>query len=143
MASKNWNEMPVDVSARAIGARIYHARLEAGLSARELASRVKKNPSYISRIESGRVVPSLGLLKGIADALQVSLLDLLTDETASAELQDMVPDMQEIVPMFKDAKFVNLLNPGLKREIIEVYRKVKEVLEESKGNPKGTSTANV
>ena len=45
-----------------IGGRVKHARLMAGIRMRELAVKVGCTESMISKIESGRVVPSLPML---------------------------------------------------------------------------------
>ena len=126
MASENRNRVSTDLSPQGIGSRIYHARHAARLTGAELAERVGKNPSYVSRIENGRVRPSLELLDDIAEALGLSVIDLLTDQTADAEHQEIRPQM---VDTFAEAQFINLLSPGLKREVIEVYRKITEALD--------------
>ena len=52
-----------------IGARLKHARILAGVLMRELAAKVDCTESMISKIESGRVMPSLPMLQRIVDAL--------------------------------------------------------------------------
>jgi transcriptional regulator with XRE-family HTH domain len=52
-----------------IGARVRHARLLSGILMRELAERVGCTESTISKIESGRVVPSLPMLQRLIEAL--------------------------------------------------------------------------
>jgi Zn-dependent peptidase ImmA (M78 family)/DNA-binding XRE family transcriptional regulator len=70
-----------------LGARIGRARERAGLSQAELGTRVELTQSAISRIESGeRGVDSLELA-AIADALDVSVLDLLESEPVAEELR--------------------------------------------------------
>jgi Zn-dependent peptidase ImmA (M78 family)/DNA-binding XRE family transcriptional regulator len=70
-----------------LGARIGRARECAGLSQADLGARVELTQSAISRIESGeRGVDSLELA-AIADALDVSVLDLLESEPVAEELR--------------------------------------------------------
>jgi Zn-dependent peptidase ImmA (M78 family)/DNA-binding XRE family transcriptional regulator len=70
-----------------LGARIGRARERAGLSQAELGARVELTQSAISRIESGeRGVDSLELA-AIADAIDVSVLDLLESEPVAEELR--------------------------------------------------------
>jgi Zn-dependent peptidase ImmA (M78 family)/transcriptional regulator with XRE-family HTH domain len=70
-----------------LGARIGRARERLGLSQAELAERVDLSQSAVSRIESGgRGVDSLELA-AIADALDVSVLDLLEAEPLAEELR--------------------------------------------------------
>ena len=52
-----------------IGARVKHARLLAGIRMRELALKVGCTEGMISKIENGRVVPSLPMLQRLVDAL--------------------------------------------------------------------------
>jgi Zn-dependent peptidase ImmA (M78 family)/ribosome-binding protein aMBF1 (putative translation factor) len=70
-----------------LGVRIGRAREHAGLSQTELGARVELTQSAISRIESGeRGVDSLELAR-IADALDVSVLDLLESEPVAEGLR--------------------------------------------------------
>jgi transcriptional regulator with XRE-family HTH domain len=52
-----------------IGARVRHARLLSGIRMRELAEKVGCTESTISKIESGRIVPSLPMLQRLIEAL--------------------------------------------------------------------------
>lgn len=52
-----------------VGGRLRHARLLAGIRMRELADKVGCTESMVSKIEAGRVVPSLPMLQRLVDAL--------------------------------------------------------------------------
>ncbi len=52
-----------------IGERVKHARITAGVRMRELAEKIGCAESSISKIESGRVIPSLPMLQRIVEAL--------------------------------------------------------------------------
>lgn len=52
---------------------ILRARIEKGLTQKELASRVGTKQSVISRLESGRANPSVAFLKKLAQALNSHL----------------------------------------------------------------------
>lgn len=70
-----------------LGDRIGRARERVGVSQADLAARVDLTQSAISRIESGaRGIDSLELA-AIADALDVSVLDLLESEPVAQELR--------------------------------------------------------
>lgn len=56
-----------------VGGRVKHARLMAGIRMRELAAKVGCTESMISKIESGRVVPSLPMLQRLVAALDRDL----------------------------------------------------------------------
>jgi transcriptional regulator with XRE-family HTH domain len=57
-----------------LGARLRELRLAKGLTLRELARQVGKSESYLSRLENGKLNPSLASLKRIADALDKPLV---------------------------------------------------------------------
>jgi len=52
-----------------IGGRLKHARLLSGILMRELAAKVGCTESMVSKIESGRVVPSLPMLQRLVETL--------------------------------------------------------------------------
>jgi len=56
-----------------LGPRLRQVREQRGLSARELARRVRCSPSLISQIERGRSAPSVGMLYALATELRTSL----------------------------------------------------------------------
>jgi len=56
-----------------LGARVKHARLLAGIRMKDLAARVGCTESMVSKIESGRVVPSLPMLRRLVEALDRDL----------------------------------------------------------------------
>ena len=57
--------------------QIKNARINAGLNQAELAARAGTSQAQISRIESGKSRPSLGMLEAIAEALGCTLTILL------------------------------------------------------------------
>ena len=61
-----------------IGAEIRNARVAAGLTQRELASRLNRHPSWISRVETARRSLLVHDLPQIAAALGVDEMDLLS-----------------------------------------------------------------
>jgi len=70
-----------------LGERLRLLRIQKGLTLRDLASSVGKTAGYLSKIERGKVNPSLSTLKQIADVLGSPLMYLLESEfTAAATL---------------------------------------------------------
>jgi transcriptional regulator with XRE-family HTH domain len=63
--------------ARGIGKRIATSRFQQGFSQSLVARRAGLDPSYLSRIENGKVHPTVGTAMRIAEALRISLADLL------------------------------------------------------------------
>lgn len=64
-----------------IGKKIRKVRLEKGLTQLDLVGRMQGDidVTNISRIEAGRTNPTIFTLYRLADALEVSILDLLKD----------------------------------------------------------------
>lgn len=88
--------MPVDYES--IGRRIKHYRMEKRMSQEDLGQIVSVNNEHISRIEGGKKFISLELLILIANALDVSADDLLTDNLkhssspVGTEIHDLLLD---------------------------------------------------
>ncbi|HXG44989.1 MAG TPA: helix-turn-helix transcriptional regulator [Gemmatimonadales bacterium] len=61
-----------------LGERVRRARLQADLSLRELARRLKITPSYLSDIEHDRRVPSEPVLRAISHELSLDVDELIT-----------------------------------------------------------------
>ena len=66
--------------------RIRFLRKKKGLNQGELAEKVGINPSHLSRLENGKYQPSVDALQKIAEALEVSVDFLLSDDD-SGELE--------------------------------------------------------
>lgn len=62
-----------------IGFRVRQARINADLTQEELAEKANVSSNFISRLENGRVLPSIDRLYMLADILDVGLQDLLCD----------------------------------------------------------------
>lgn len=62
------------------GSNIRRLRKEKGLTQAELAKRIGKDSSYISKLENDETKGNLDTLSDIAQALGVSLHDLLSQE---------------------------------------------------------------
>lgn len=66
-----------------LGRRVRHFRTARGLTLDALGDAVGTAPSLLSMIENGRREPRLSLLQQLAQVLDVSVADLLTDEPPS------------------------------------------------------------
>ena len=85
-----------------IGIRVKTARQNKGLTQEELAEQTNLSVSFISRLETGKVLPSLERLSFIADALDVGLEDLLCDSFKNRS-QSMSPTTREIVLLLESS----------------------------------------
>lgn len=102
--------MPVKYEA--LGKRISSFRAKQNLSQEEFCDRLKVTREYLSYIENGKRKPSLDILVDIANALSISLDDLLVDSldhsssTADSELHRLLLDCnaKEEAILFQTAK---------------------------------------
>src|SRR5690554_1857919 len=72
--------MSVTADPLVLGRRIRHARTRSGLTLRELAAATGSTTSHLSLVENGRREPRLSLLAALAEALGVTVADLLAAE---------------------------------------------------------------
>lgn len=86
------------IDYKAVGNRIKRYRMDKGLSQEELGEIVLVSSVHLSYVENGSRVPSLELLILIANALDVSADDLLTDNLkhssspVGTEIHDLLLD---------------------------------------------------
>ncbi|HUS18272.1 MAG TPA: helix-turn-helix transcriptional regulator [Terriglobales bacterium] len=86
-----------------IASAIRSLRLRSGLSQRQLALRMQVPRTYVSKIENEKATPTLSSLQRLANALEISVPDLLrsaTSDTRQAEIQELLADdfIVEILP---------------------------------------------
>jgi transcriptional regulator with XRE-family HTH domain len=62
-----------------VAAQVRDIRKARHLSQRQLASRMQVPRTYISKIENGNAIPTLGSLERLADALEVDMSQLVRD----------------------------------------------------------------
>jgi transcriptional regulator with XRE-family HTH domain len=80
--------VPADPYAEAglqVAAQVRDIRRARHLSQRQLASRMQVPRTYISKIENGKAIPTLGSLERLAEALQVDLSHLVRDARGKRE----------------------------------------------------------
>ena len=102
--------MSDDLDLSVLGHRVRHFRKEQSLTLAELGEQVGRPVPYLSQLENGRVEPKIGVLNKLADALGVSVGELV-DETAPnrrAELELAIARAQQ------DSRYEALGLPYLK-----------------------------
>lgn len=99
----------MELDYKAIGKRIKIARIKADLTQERLAEMVEISPTHMSNIETGTTRVSLSAIVGLANALSVTVDDLLCDSVIKAKVQfekdiaDILSDCDEYeVRMIKD-----------------------------------------
>ena len=106
LASQLVTSQPVAASAEAglhVAGQVRDIRRSRHLSQRQLAGRMQVPRTYISKIENGKAIPTLGSLERLAAALEVGVCQLVRDarsvreEEAAAVLAD--PFLAEIAAL--------------------------------------------
>jgi transcriptional regulator with XRE-family HTH domain len=72
-----------------VGEQIRREREKAGLSIARLAADAGLSKAYLVKVENGATNPSLGVLGQIADALQVTIADLVGGPTVRFDVEDV------------------------------------------------------
>lgn len=94
------NDWPNRDTVENIGQRIRQLRESRGMTQSQLQARSRVSRSYLSRIESGQMTPSLGTLEKIAEALGVGLNRFFVPEsTGQTLLED--PFIQGLRPFLR------------------------------------------
>lgn len=86
----------MELDYKAIGKRIKIARINADLTQEALAGQIELSPSHMSNIETGTTKVSLTAIVNIANALGVTVDDLLCDNIIRARAQ-IDRDMQQVL----------------------------------------------
>ena len=87
-----------DAFAAAIGASCASARAKRGMTRRQLAEQSGASERYLAQIESGQGNPSVIVLKAIADALDVPIIELLPRTDGRSEALDRIVDLLRRLP---------------------------------------------
>ena len=77
----------MELNYRAIGKRIKIERIKADLTQEKLAEMAGLSPTHMSNVETGSTRVSLTLMVSIANALGVTLDDLMCDSVTHARVQ--------------------------------------------------------
>ena len=103
-----------------LGGRIRELRKGCGLSQEQLSEMIDVDPQYISRIELGKRAPSLDVLEGIANALQVDIRDLF-DYRHESDNRYMAEQIAEMINSVEDAeqrKLILRITKAVKKAVL-------------------------
>lgn len=93
---------------RTLGGRVRAARVQRGLSTRALAAATSLSPGFVSQLENGHVMPSVGTLVAIAAELEIKMGDLFaTGPVAHGVLR-------------REERVTYEANPGVHDEVISL-----------------------
>jgi transcriptional regulator with XRE-family HTH domain len=94
-----------------LGERIRHRRRARNMSLKDLAESSGISIGLLSQIERGLSSPSLRVLAGLADALQLGLADLFSDSVAT-------PQDEKIVVHAAERKQLTFWRTGISKELL-------------------------
>ena len=77
----------MELDYKAIGKRIKIARIKADFTQEKLAETIELSPTHLSNIETGTTRVSLTTIVSLANALSVSVDDLLCDSVIKSKIQ--------------------------------------------------------
>jgi XRE family aerobic/anaerobic benzoate catabolism transcriptional regulator len=98
-----------DAFAAAVGALVRSARAKRGITRRKLAEQSGASERYLAQIESGQGNPSVIILKDIADALDLPIIELLPRSSGRNGALGRVLDLIARVPPSELAGIADLI----------------------------------
>lgn len=82
MTISEYDPSQTETPDNAIGARLRELRQERGLAAKEVAARAEVSPAYLSRLEHGKISPTVATLSRIVQAMGESVARVFGDTAA-------------------------------------------------------------
>jgi len=82
-----------DAFAAVIGSLVRSARAKRGMTRRQLAEQSRTSERYLAQIESGQGNPSVVVLKSIAEALDLPMIELLPRTRGRSEALERIVDL--------------------------------------------------
>lgn len=108
-----------------LGEKIKQLRKSKGISQEELASMLKINRNYLSRIETGKSEPTSSILKNIAEIFSVdlnSLLDIIDEDKNTDKIKYIVDNCRYLHD--KDLDFIVRIMSIMREEYVKINTKV-------------------
>lgn len=108
-----------------LGEKIKQLRKSKGISQEELASMLKINRNYLSRIETGKSEPTSSILKHIAEIFSIDLNSLLdiTDEDKNTDKVKYIVDNCKYLHD-KDLDFIVRIMSIMREEYVKINTKL-------------------
>ncbi len=109
-----------------IGNKIKELRLSKNLTIKQLAEKVECTPSLISQLERNKTDPSISMLKKIADALQVNIVDFFMKEFEDSDIVTHIHERVDIQLNRWDAKIQSLVKAVKGKKMQPFYTVIKK-----------------
>ena len=108
-----------------LGEKIKQLRKSKGISQEELASMLKINRNYLSRIETGKSEPTSSILKNIAEIFSVdlnSLLDIIDEDRNTDKIKYIIDNCKYLHN--KDLDFIVRIMSIMREEYVKINTKI-------------------
>jgi len=109
-----------------LGEKIKQLRKNKSISQEDLASMLKINRNYLSRIETGKSEPTSSILKNVAEIFNIdlnSLLDIEDEESKNTEKTKYIIDNCKYLQE-KDLDFIVRVMSIMREEYVKINTKV-------------------
>jgi transcriptional regulator with XRE-family HTH domain len=100
------------------GVNLKMFRSEKNISQEELAKKVGIHPNHLSRYERGQASPSIEVVQKIADALEVSIDQLVFGK--GSNLENNVSD-RELVSLFKKVQVLSIKEKETVKDLLNAF----------------------
>ena len=120
----------MDLDYKAIGKRIKFARINADMTQEQLCGVIDLSPSHMSNIETGTTKVSLTTIVNIANALSVTVDDLLCDSVTNARPQ-FERDIQRLLDTCNEYEIRLIRN--VIQSVLEAVRSTEKLKSEQGG----------
>jgi XRE family transcriptional regulator, aerobic/anaerobic benzoate catabolism transcriptional regulator len=104
-----------DAFAAAVGGLVRSSRAKRGMTRRQLAEQSGASERYLAQIESGQGNPSVIVLKSIAEALDVSVVELLPSTNGRSEALNRIVDVLLRMPQSELPAIADLIEGRAER----------------------------
>jgi XRE family transcriptional regulator, aerobic/anaerobic benzoate catabolism transcriptional regulator len=104
-----------DAFAAAVGGLVRSSRAKRGMTRRQLAEQSGASERYLAQIESGQGNPSVIVLKSIAEALDVSVVELLPSANGRSEALNRIVDVLLRMPQTELPAIADLIEGRAER----------------------------
>jgi XRE family aerobic/anaerobic benzoate catabolism transcriptional regulator len=94
---------------RALGTRVREARARRGISRKTLAQESEVSERYLAQVESSQTNPSILVLRHVADALGISLIELIEPQQGSPAYQMIRRVLEQLAPNRLDEALISLM----------------------------------
>lgn len=108
-----------------IGLKLKELREARGLNTKQLAELAECTPSLISQLERGKADPSISMLKKIARALNVNIVDFFMTEINQGDVVTRPADRVDIQLKRWDAKIQSLVKSVANKRMQPFYTVIK------------------